>query len=280
MESTINPVKHISKAKKYSYDHLNIVNRAEMKEIIKKYENVKKFKHCFSEIVYRLNSWSNKKRKLMVVTPKYLYLFTTPTKLKKAIKLRKIRKIKHSQQNNYLGICVSKQEEEVIEIFKKEELILFLNRKLGKLGKNLKLIEETKFHKNNKRGSAHFNPLTEDKFRPNLLQTFSLASKNKDIGHIKIEHKEFFGMFESEQEMVGLLTKYGIIFFKSTNFELIEFIPLIGIKVKTKKENSTLTLSLTDKTNRVLGFNSVAERDSWNLKLSKMIRKNNRKPKS
>ena len=66
-----------------------------------------------------------------------MFEFSKLNKIKKAIKLRDIVKIKHSRINNYVGIVTNKMEEEILETLKKEELILFLNRKIKKLGKNL-----------------------------------------------------------------------------------------------------------------------------------------------
>ena len=94
-------------------------------------------KNCFSDIIYRINSWQAKKKKWIIITERYMFLFSKPTKIKKAIKLRDVTKIKHSKINNYIGIVTNKMEEEILETLKKEELILFLNRKIKKLGKNL-----------------------------------------------------------------------------------------------------------------------------------------------
>lgn len=110
-----------------------------MLKIIEKYQGLKNIKSCFSDVVYRLNSWSDKKKKWIVITNKYIYIFSSYNKLKTAIRLRDILKIKHNQNNNYIGICTKKMKEEILETFKKEELILFLNRKIKKLGKTLEL---------------------------------------------------------------------------------------------------------------------------------------------
>ena len=85
-----------------------------------------------------------------------MFEFSKLTKLKKAIKLRDIIKIKHSRTNNYVGIVTNKMEEEILETLKKEELILYLNRKIKKLGKNL-LVKERE-QEEPKKVKGYFDP--------------------------------------------------------------------------------------------------------------------------
>ena len=58
-------------------------------------------------------------------------------------------------------------KEEILETLKKEEMILFINRKLKKIGKNLDLKESKILHKANKLNkNIHFDPMTVKKFKP------------------------------------------------------------------------------------------------------------------
>lgn len=48
------------------------------------------------------------------------------------MKLRDIMKIKHSENNNYICIEGRDLSKEIMETLRKEEIILFLNRKMRK----------------------------------------------------------------------------------------------------------------------------------------------------
>ncbi len=70
--------------------------------------------------------------------------------LKKKIKLRDLIELKYQKDNTFIGLCVEDQEEEVMEIFRKKELILYLHQKLRKLAKKLVLRSKEVFSKANR----------------------------------------------------------------------------------------------------------------------------------
>ena len=186
-------------------------------------------------------------------------------KLKKAIRLKEITKIKHNKKNNYIGICTLKLEEEIMETFKKEEIVLFINRKLKKLGKDLKNKEK----EDKKIKNQIFEPANMFKYKPYFLESFALASKNKDIGYITININKIFNIMSSENEFLTILTDYGLVFFKSTNFDLVDFLPIVGVVFKRPETEDSLFIVMvfSDESEKVLRFHSVLERDSWYRKL-------------
>ncbi len=269
MEESYLSVNTVNKKIKYSYDHLEIYKKRSILEIIKQFQTMKNIRLCFSDTVYRLNSWAKKKKKWIVITSRYLFIFNSPEKLKKAIKLRNIAKINHCKDNNYIGICTTNLQEELLETFKKEEILLYITTKLRKLGKLLKLKEQ----KQEEFKSKQFNPKILSKFKPHNLETFSIASKNGHIGYITIGHKEFFGIVDTQKEMLALLTNYGILFFTSTNFTIIDFLPIGGCEVilPGNSDDPHFVIVLSDKSRRMLTFPSVWEKNEWYQRIQKHI---------
>ena len=264
------------KQEKYSYDYLNINSRKTIINIIKQFQSLTNIKNCFSEIIYRLNTWSNKKKKWLVVTTRYLYIFNSPSNLKKAIRLKEIVKMKHNKKNNFIGICTQNLEEEIIEIYKKEELILFINRKLKRLGKSLEIQERKSFNKLQSSDLVNISePSLMKKHKPFYLETFSKASKEKNIGYITICKKELFGMLDKEIEFLALLTNYGILFF-TEKFELVDFVPLIGARLELPEDKGAcfFKVFLTDRTERFFRFHSICQRDFWVGKVRGVIMMN------
>lgn len=66
------------------------------------------------------------------MTDRFIFFFNEGKKLKKLIKIRNIIKIKHSENNNYICLESRDMSNEILETFKKEEIILYLNRKMRK----------------------------------------------------------------------------------------------------------------------------------------------------
>ena len=81
-------------------------------------------------MIQRVNSWNKKTKKWLVITNKYIYIFTPPNKIKNIININEINCVKHSKVNNYVGIQHIKLEDEIFEIFKKTEFLLYLRKKI------------------------------------------------------------------------------------------------------------------------------------------------------
>ena len=260
-----------SNVKNYSYDHLNILEKKRTLEIIKKYQDLSKKKSWFSDLVYRINSWQNKKKKLLIVTEYYFFIFTSEKKLKKAISLKLIKKIKHNKKSTLLGICF-KDQEEVLETLRKEELLLFINRKLKKLGNTL-IQDKSEINMKTKIKNEYLDPNVMKKFKPHYLETFSFASQNGVLGYVSIDQKQFFGLGDGEKEVLILLTNYGLVCFTRKSYKIIDFLPLIGTTVKSSKNyKEHLLLVMSDKSRRYLGFESVNLKNNWFEKMKKIIK--------
>ena len=268
--SNITEDDQISNIVNYSYDHLNILQKKRTLEIIKKYQTLEKKKSWFSDLIYRINSWQNKKKKLLIVTEYYFLIFTNEKKLKKAIPLKLIKKIKHNKKSTLLGICY-RDEEEVIETLRKEELLLFINRKLKNLGNKL-IQDKSEINMKTKIKNEYVDPNVMKKFKPHYLQTFSLASQNGVLGYISIDKKQYFGLGDGEKEVLILLTNYGLVCFTRKSYKIIDFLPLIGTSVKLSKHyKEHLLLIMSDKSRRFLGFESVNLKNNWYEKMIKII---------
>ena len=265
---------YVNKAKIYSYDYINVKKCFGILEIIQGFQNLKNINEWFSDIVHRLNSWTNKKKKLLVITEFNLFIFTSKTSLKRRISLLDIIKLKHSQKNNYIGIAARNIEEEVLETYRKEELILFLKKKMKNLGKELSIVEQTNFSKKNKlTDNDYYNPNIMKKYKPHYTETFSFASLNHQIGYITTEAKEMFGLIDTAREFLCLLTNIGVICFTRKEFKVSDFIPLVGTRVYVSDRSKlNLKLVLCDSSERTLAFNSVNDKNAWYDMLSMNIK--------
>ena len=265
---------YVNKAKTYSYDYINVKKCFGILEIIQGYQNLKNINEWFSDIIYRLNSWTNKKKKLLVITEFNLFIFSSKTSLKRRISLLDIIKLKHSQKNNYIGVAARNIEEEVLETYRKEELILFLKKKMKNLGKGLSIVEQTNFSKKNKlTDNDYYNPNIMKKYKPHYTETFSLASLDHQIGYITTEAKEVFGLIDTAREFLCMLTNMGVICFTRKEFKVSDFIPLVGTKVYVSDRSKlNLKLLLCDSSERTLAFNSVNDKNAWYDMLSKNIK--------
>ena len=236
----------VEQAKFYSYDYICLGGRAELMGTIKKYHSCRDARKWFADIVYRVNSWTNKKKKFIVITDNSIFLFNNDNSLKYFFALNDIRKLKHNPKNNYIGIeIVGFKDDEIIETFRKEELILFLKKKINNIGWILKIVESNLFEKKNKlTDEVTYNPNIMKKFKPHFTQTFSLASRKKRLCFISTKNKDFFSL-DGKKELLCLLTNFGIIGFTKKEFKISLFIPLVGSLVKSDRNyNQRLYIKL------------------------------------
>lgn len=48
------------------------------------------------------------------------------------------------------------------------------------------------------------------------------------MSYMSIDNKSFLGMIENTKEVLGLMCRYGLLFFSTIEFNLVDFIPLAG----------------------------------------------------
>lgn len=156
-----------AKEKQYSYDHLEVYKYRDFLTQIKEHQNIAKIKSCFSDVVYRINSWCSKKKRLLVVTDRFLFFFSDGKKLKKVYKTKSILCLKHSEENNYICLQFEDSGDEIFETLRKEELILFFNRKMRRLGKELQIVSNREEGQSSLK-EVSFNPASLKKYKPYL----------------------------------------------------------------------------------------------------------------
>lgn len=265
----------VEQAKFYSYDYICLGERAELIGTIRKYHSCRDARKWFADIVYRVNSWTNKKKKFIIITDNSIFLFNNDNSLKYVFALNEIRKLKHNPKNNYIGIeRIGSKDDEIIETFRKEELILFLKKKINNLGWILKIVESDLFEKKNKlNDEVTYNPNMMKKFKPHFTQTFSLASRKKRLCFISTKNKDFFSL-DDKKELLCLLTNFGIIGFTKKEFKINLFIPLVGSLVKSDRNyNQRLYIKLCDNSIKTLIFNNINDKNSWFEMIDKTINK-------
>lgn len=95
-----------------------------------------------------------------------------------------------------------------------------------------------------------------------------------------IDSKTFLGMIDNVREVVGLLCNYGLLFFTSRDFNLVDFFPIVGSKItQSQTENAThLTLTYSDQTEKMIIFSSTHLKELWFKKLSRAMVNEESKP--
>jgi hypothetical protein len=255
---------------KYSYDYLNVINQADiLQEIYKTEKKYIKFmsnmdtSNWLSDKIYRLNKWKNKKTKILVMTQRYIYIFTKPTDLKRKFPLNQIKSvITRGSDDNFLCFLMESDNDEIIEYFKKNELLLMLTNKSKKLGCKIHIKTNAKKFNfvSTRKEAVELDPNQLKKYKPVYNATFSKASETQRLINLLIYKKKFMGLTESFQEKVALVTDLGLIIFSKIDWNLDSFIPFTGGKLKTKKNNTVMCLFvLSDGTEIKIKFHSETE---------------------
>jgi len=229
-----------SKKKKlvYSYDHLNIVNNPNIAKIIEKNESIflqtvsaRLNFRCLSDNVYRLNKWKNKKPKIIIITSRYLYLITPPHDVKRILKLSDIRSVKtRGRQDNFVCFMTRKGHDEMVDYFKKNELLLYITALSKKKNYNIKISTDvTKFQMMNTDGKdITVDPNKLQKFKPIYNNTFNYASERDRLMNIFVWEEKFFGLTDDYVRRVALITDLGILLFSNVQWNLERFVPFGG----------------------------------------------------
>lgn len=264
MIQDIGKKKEGTKVKRYSYDHLEVWREMGILRVITKYQGTLGPSNWYSDEVCRVNARNQVKKKLVVVTSENLFLFTNKEILKKCLPIIDLIKIIHNKQHNYLVLCTSRSRE-LLEVYRKEEMLLFLKQQMKRLGVKFHLIERTKFVK-----FDYFNNLQEfdpssKKFGRYFNKTVSLGSKLGLVGLMKIDH-DFF-IFDSTKEIIGLLTDFGMICFKKGSKDVLDFIPLADAEISKGPKTTQIEVRILKDKKRQLIFVSQNERDLWFEKL-------------
>lgn len=229
-----------SKKKKlvYSYDHLNIINNQQLIQIIEKHENIflKSMSarinfRCLSDNVYRLNKWKNKKPKILVITSRFMYIITPPHDVKRVLRLSEIEKIyTRGRQDNFMCFFTKTGNDEMLDYFKKNELLLYITGVIKKRKLDIKIRTDVESFNivttENKKVSIDPNKL--EKFKPIYNNTFNFASERDRLMNIFVWKKGFFGVSEGFERRVALITDMGILLFSSVKWDLEKFVPFGG----------------------------------------------------
>ena len=222
----------------YSYDHLNIVANYHLTKIIEENEGIYlqsmssrlNFK-CLSDNVYRLNKWKNKKPKILIITSRFLYIVTPPHEIKRILNLSQIKKVyTRGRQDNFVCFLTKSGNDEMLDYFKKNELLLYLTSLIKK--KNLDIRIKTNVESfqmvttENKKLTIDPNKL--QKFKPIYNNTFNYASERNRLMNISIWKEGFFGLSEKFERRVALITDLGILLFSNVQWDLERFVPFGG----------------------------------------------------
>lgn len=76
------------------------------------------------------------------MTDKFLFIISHKNKIKTSFTLKSIKKLKHSPDNNFVGIEREGVNDEIFEIFKKQKFLNFIIKKSEKLGSKIDLKDQ------------------------------------------------------------------------------------------------------------------------------------------
>lgn len=220
----------------YNHDHLGILKNPKLVRIIEKHERVdvrKEMKKgtfvCFSDNAYRINRWKNKKGKYLVVTQKHLFIFTPPKDLKRVVQLREIRQIKtRAKKDNFICFVTEHKNDEMLELFKKNELLLFFYRLIRTQALNITIRPnvESFLLLNTSNKNVVIAPEKLKKFHPVYNSTFNFASRKNKLMNIYIWRDGVFS--EDYKKKVALIVDMGILVFSMVKWNLERFVPFGG----------------------------------------------------
>lgn len=216
----------------YSYDYLNIRKFAPIMQTIKKHEGRETDpSKCLSDNVYRLNRWKKKKNKILVVTQYYIYIFTTPKEVKRIFSYRELRSIiTRGSKDNFICFRLKKDNDEMLDYFKKNELILFMSSRAKRLGLKIPINSKAStfsyLNTENKKQDLDPNKLTN--YKPMYNLTFNRASEMHRLMNLSVLKKGFFGMKQKYQKYVALASDFGLVVFSAIEWNVEKFIPFGG----------------------------------------------------
>lgn len=231
---------------RYNHDHLNVLNYPKLVRLIEKTEGVnmdmlleRNEFHCLSDNVYRLNRWKNKKLKKLIVTQKYLYLITPPHEVKRVLKLSEIEQIKtRGNQDNFICFITLNKNDEMLDCFKKNELLLFLMQLIRRQRLPIQVHSNTKSFVmlNTSNKNMVVDPNALDKFRPIYNNTFNYASRHNKLMNVYV-WKEGVFVSKNYQKKVALITDLGLLLFSKIKWDLERFVPFGGRPVNQRRQD-------------------------------------------
>ncbi len=269
------------KIKRYSYDHLEIKNRHNSKnvqilEIIKSHQhNLEHIETWFSENANRFNSWKKKKAKIIVVTDKLFFIFNSNRSLKRVFQLKEIVQVSQNRQYNYISIKTKAGNDELLELINKEELLMYIEQQLKKQNKKLPLSDTKNLtYVSTVQQKIYFDPMNIKQYKPQWVKTFNYASKHNIIGYASIKVSQFLGLIDNTKSSVLLLTNIAIICFSVIEFNIVEILPLIGTKVyEDRIYDKQIRLILSDGSEKIIEYNSQLDKNLWHQAIKTSIQK-------
>ena len=217
----------------YSYDYLNIGKFAPIMATIHKHEGRPADPaKCLSDNVYRVNRWKKKKTKILVVTMYYVYIFTSPKEIKRIFAYKDLKSIiTRGSKDNFICFRLKKDNDEMLDYFKKNELILFMSSRAKRLGLKIPINSKasTFSYLTTENKKLDLDPNQMKSYKPMFNLTFARASEKHRLMNLSILGKKFLGLGKSKyHKYVVLASDFGLIVFSSIEWNLEKFIPFGG----------------------------------------------------
>jgi hypothetical protein len=221
----------------YNHDHLSVCENRKLVKIIEKTEkiDIKKLQKnnqfiCLSDNVYRLNKWKKKKLKFLIITQKYMYIITPPHEKKRILKLSEILQIKsRGNKDNFICFITDNKNDEMLEIFKKNELLLFMMQLIRKERLNILIQSNVKSFVmlNTSNKNVIIDPIKLQKYKPIYNNVFNYASRMNKLMNLYVWKDGVFASKNYHKKVV-LVTDMGLLIFSKVQWDLERFVPFGG----------------------------------------------------
>lgn len=257
----------------YSYDYLDIAHNWEAVKLIDKHQGSESPAGWFSDKIIRVNSHQERKYKRLVVSNRMLFILEESNDVKRIIPFWSIDSVHSKKNENFFIIKIKKSNDpfakyadhdEVLESFRKNELLLFIIRRANEAGFPLIFREDIDIQAVNSRQIRFkFDHNAIKNTKPSLEKTLYRASLSNDIFVASFADRDVIGR-DKTKEKILVFSNIGIICFNRYSFETSEFIPFEGsLLIETSQEGKVVEFHMGATAMRRITFPSETERENF-----------------
>lgn len=257
----------VQEARQYSYAHYKVSESFDIVTTLLKYVAKTEIQNAFSDYINRINKRTNTKRKIIIITRTFLFIFNLNGKLKDRYPLGigQITKVQVNRLTNHFNLIEKGGINEVLQSIRKEELLLYLQTRAQEQGRTIKVdyVNSIGFM-NSEQKKTILDPLKKKSVNLYLIPTFNYAIKRSAVGYAVIESSNAIEAFFGTKDFVIVLSDMFIVGFTTVEFTLKFVLPLVGSMILEKESTGkTLVLGLADQSRKRINFNNEYDQGVW-----------------